>query len=178
MKPYIRDLLLLLLVILCLQIGCHWQRNVDNSATVETVYIKGKDSIRVDTVKVNVIVYKPTPVITYAVDTIVDSTLCDSIREYELNNDTIKIASTVQGKLIKQDVLYKMFNTSTFRVDTLRITKTETKYKPVLMPFVEVQNSPYPLSVGVILGRNRTFIGAKVNQQGNFSGIFGYNLVK
>ena len=182
MKRYLTELLFLLLLICVCYIGCNWgKRNVDNSSTVDTVYIKGETIVLVDTVFSDTTIYKPVATLVYVGDSSrhVD---CDSIREYTESLDDssglVVVESKVQGELIDQKITLQSYVTSTFRVDTLRITNTITKYKPIIAPFVEVQNSTYPLSVGVILGRNRTFIGAKVDQQGNFSGIFGYNLVK
>lgn len=164
MKPYIKDLLILLFILLCFYVGCNWNKrsSTDISQPNDTVYIKGKETIRVDTVEVKIYVYKPVPVVTYAVDTIVDSTLCDSIREYELNNDTIMIASTVQGKLIKQDVLYKMFNTSTSRVDTLKITT----FRPTYAAFVTMQFDSLGYvkpAIGFQYGRKRVSYSGSIN---------------
>lgn len=182
MKPYIKDLLIILLILLCFYVGCNWtKQDVRNFRTTGTVYVKGETIIKVDTFYREKTIYKPVAKFVYVGDSsrYVD---CDSIREYteslEDSSGLVVVESKVQGELIDQKITLQSYVTSTFRVDTLRITNTITKYKPIIAPFVEVQNSPYPLSVGVILGRNRTFIGAKVNQQGNFSGIFGYNLVK
>lgn len=187
MKPYIQTLLIIAFALLCFVIGCNWSRvpSVEGDVKSDTIYIEGNSVIRIDTIYTQYRVYDPKPVKTVVIDSLHSegsSTLCDSIREYteslEDSSGLVVVESKVQGELIDQKISLQSYVTSTFRVDTLRITNTITKYKPIIAPFVEVQNSSYPLSFGIILGRNRTFIGAKVNQQGNFSGIFGYNLVK
>jgi hypothetical protein len=176
MKPYLKDLLIIALILLCFLIGCHWnKRDVRNDSTTQTVYVKGKETIRVDTVEVKVVVYKPTPIVTYAVDTIIDSSLCDSIREYELSNDTIKIASTVQGKLIKQDVLYKMFNTSTNRVDTVFITEP-SQFKPILALGATLQFDSIGYikpALGMLYVRKKASWSGSVNTSGRIT-VGGY----
>ena len=186
MKPYIKDLLIIVLILLCFLIGCHWNKpDVRENSTTDTIYVKGKETIRVDTVEVFVFVKNPKPIKTVAVDSLNKAispqlNLCDSIREYELNNDTIKIASTVQGKLIKQDVLYKMFNTSTNRVDTVIITES-SQFKPILALGATLQFDSIGYTkpaLGMLYVRKKASYSGSVNTNGRVT-VGGYfNLTK
>lgn len=187
MKPYIQTLLIIAFALLCFVIGCNWNRvpSVEGDVKSDTIYIQGNSIIRVDTIYTQYRVNDPKPVKTVVIDSLHSegsSTLCDSIRSYTESLDDssglVIVESTVQGVLLDQKINLQSYVTSTFRVDTLKITNTETKYKPVLMPFLEYQNSPYPLSIGIMYGKKRTFIGGKVDQKGNVSGFVGYNLLK
>lgn len=159
MKPYLKDLLIIALTILCFVIGCHWEKqDVRENSTTDTVYVKGKETVRVDTVKVKLSVNNPKPIVTRSVDTMYlhDTIWCDSLREYELKNDTVQINTTVQGKLIKQTVLYTMYNTSTKRVDTVFVTKTQTIQKRLVAPTFGLRiDSVATPSIGLMLSNKK-----------------------
>lgn len=189
MKPYIRDLLILLLIIICIQIKCNWQKEGvrENRTTDTTLYIgKTFDSIRVDTFTKEI--PKPYPVYVYLAAKDSNSSisssleLCDSIRLYTESLDDssglVVVESKVQGELIDQKITLQSYVTSTFRVDTLKITNTIVKEKALFAPFLRVQNSPTPLSGGLIWGNSRTFYGVSYGGKQNFGVIFGYNLAK
>ena len=168
MKPYIKDLLIIALIILCFIIGCHWDKPSPPSEVV-----KGKETVRVDTVLATLSVDKPKPIITRSVDTMYlhDTIWCDSIRDYELNNDTIKINTSVQGRMLKQNVLYKMFNTSTTRVDTL-IKKVN---KPVYAPFISLRldsSGNVKPSIGFLYGKGQLMFSGSIGFKEKSVGVY------
>lgn len=182
MKPYIKDLLIILLILLCFYIGCNWQKGVvlDNSIT-DTVYVEGTTVVKVDTVYKEKTIYKPVATLVYLGDTLrhVD---CDSVREYTESLDDssglVVVESKVQGELLDQKITLQSYVTSTFRVDTLKITNTIIKEKALFAPFLRVENLPTPLSGGLIWGNSRTFYGISYGGKQNFGVIFGYNLAR
>ena len=189
MKPYIQTLLIIAFALLCFVIGCNWNRvpSVEGDVKSDTVYVAGPIQHFRDTIKV--VDSFPYPV-AYKAEVVNDSTqtdstklaLCDSTRNYqnsiEDSNALIVVETKVQGVMLDQTITAQVYKDSMVQHDTTFIYKTVTKYKPVLMPFLEYQNSPYPLSIGIMYGKKRTFIGGKVDQKGNVSGFVGYNLLK
>jgi hypothetical protein len=187
MKPYIKDLLIIALILLCFLIGCNWnKRDVRDNSTTDTLYVKGKETIRVDTVEVFVFVKNPKPIKTVAVDSLNRANspqlnLCDSIREYTSSIDDssglVVVNSTVQGQLIKQDITLQVYRDSIFRTDTVKITKTITKNQSIVAPFVNfsLDNS---ISGGLLVQNKRNLYGASYSNKGIFSVFYGINLNK
>lgn len=183
MKKYLTELLFLLLLLCVCYIGCEWNnhRGVESKQPViKTEVSKGKDSTTVFEKQVRDSVDNPIPKSTYAFtptvihDTIHDTVWCDSIRVYVYDNDTLRVVDSIQGRLIKQSVLYKMYNTNTTRVDTFKYFIPSSP-RAIIAPFVDLSTSP---SIGLLVGKGRFLGGAKVNQQGNWSVVAGYNLLR
>lgn len=137
MKPYIKDLLIILLILLCFYVGCNWHKDHIVDPNEKIVYVKGETIIKVDTIYREKTIYKPVATLVY----VGDSSLhvdCDSIREYTESLDDssglVVVESKVQGELLDQKISLQSYVTSTFRVDTLIITKTETVSKRIFAP--------------------------------------------
>jgi hypothetical protein len=180
MRPYIKDLLIIALILLCFLIGCHWDKSSPRIET-QTVYVKGETIIKVDTFYRDTTIYKPVATLVYVGDSSrhVD---CDSIREYTTSQDDssglVVVESKVQGELIDQKITLQSYVTSTLRVDTLRITNNIIQEKALFAPFLRIENSATPLSGGVIWGNSRTIYGLSYAGKTNFGFVFGYNLAK
>jgi len=176
MKPYIQNLLIVALFIIVLFLAFHCGTKPNPPSDVKTVYIKGKETIRVDTVKVKLSVNNPKPIVIRSVDTMYfhDTIWCDSIREYELKNDTVQINTSVQGRLLKQDVLYKMYNTDTKRVDTVFVTTN--KPRNIIAPFVTINQER--AAAGVMLSRGRNIYGLSYGTDQLINITYGWNLRK
>jgi hypothetical protein len=183
MKPYLKDLLIIALIILCFIIGCHWKKpDVRENRTTDTVYIKGETIIKRDTITIRDSFAYPVPKIVYAaIET--DSNLCDSVREYqnslEDSNGFVVVNSTVQGKLINQDIALQVYRDSIFRVDTVKIT--ETVSKPVFSIGATLQFDSIGYikpALGVLYVRKKASWSGSVNSNGRVT-IGGYfNLIK
>jgi hypothetical protein len=181
MKPYLKDLLIIALILLCFLIGCHWnKRDVREDSTTDTVYVKGETIIKRDTITIRDSVYYPIAQIVYAAPK--DSQQwCDSIREYISSLDDssglVVVNSTVQGQLINQDITLQVYRDSIFRTDTVKITETITKNQSIVAPFVNfsLDNS---INGGLLVQNKRNLYGASYSNKGIFSVFYGINLNK
>lgn len=166
MKPYIKDLLIILLILLCFYVGCNWSKqDVRNFRTTDTVYVKGETIIKVDTFYREKTIYKPVATLVYVGDSsrYVD---CDSIREYteslEDSSGLVVVESTVQGELIDQKITLQSYVTSTFRVDTLKTTT----FRPTYAAFVTMQFDSLGYvkpAIGFQYGRKRVSYSGSIN---------------
>jgi hypothetical protein len=182
MRPYIKDLLIIVLILLCFLIGCHWnKRDVRENITTDTVYVEGETIIKRDTITVRDSFAYPVAQIVYAATDTSDSTLCDSVREYTTSLDDssgiVVVNSTVQGQLINQDITLQVYRDSIFRTDTVKITKILVKNQSIVAPFVSLSldNS---ISGGVLVQNKRNLYGASYSNRGIFSVFYGINLNK
>jgi hypothetical protein len=182
MKPYIKDLLIIALILLCFLIGCHWNKpDVRDNSTTQTVYVKGETIIKRDTITIRDSFAYSVPRYVYLASNTGDSTLCDSIREYTSSIDDssglVVVNSTVQGQLIKQDITLQVYRDSIFRTDTVKITETIAKNQSIVAPFVNLSldNS---ISGGLLVQNKRNLYGASYSNKGIFSVFYGINLNK
>jgi hypothetical protein len=184
LKPYLKDLLIIALTILCFVIGCNWNKpTVSKTETVKTTTKIGKEEKNTTKTDVKLTVDNPKPKSTIAFtqpkpqkDTffIHDTIWCDSIREYELKNDTVQINTSVQGRLLKQTVLYTMYNTDTKRVDTVFVTTT--KPRNIIAPFVTINQER--AAAGFILSRGRNIYGLSYGTDQLINITYGWNMRK
>jgi len=184
MKPYIQNLLIIALFIIVLFLAFHCGTKPNPpSETVQTTTKIGKEEKNTTKTDVNLTVDNPKPKSTIAFtqpkppqDTffIHDTIWCDSIREYELKNDTVQINTSVQGRMLKQDVLYTMYNTDTKRVDTVFVTTN--KPRNIIAPFVTINQER--AAAGLMLSRGRNIYGLSYGTDQLINITYGWNLRK
>jgi hypothetical protein len=159
-------------------IGCNWDKSdVRKDSTTDTVYVKGKTINIRDTITLRDSFSYPVPKLVYAAQAN-DSSLCDSIREYTSSIDDssglVVVNSTVQGKLIKQDITLQVYKDSIFRTDTLKITTT--KPRNIIAPFVTINQER--AAAGFILSRGRNIYGLSYGTDQLINITYGWNLRK
>ena len=117
--------LLILIIILLLIDKCNRKPKPDENKPFKTAYIQGKDSIRIDTIRIASSGVNPAPDTVYLPsDTLFLPSPDDSLRKYTLTeNDSTggtTVNATVQGHLLNYDIERTCFNEYHSRVDTLK----------------------------------------------------------
>jgi hypothetical protein len=185
----VQNLLILAFAVCCFIIGCGFERN-SHEPCGEPTFIKGKDSIVHDTIRIEKSIDHPKPTKTYPPNELTnavksDDVHCDdSIRVYVNNyvdsNVSIQVTDSVQGKLLSQKVTSASVNTTVFRTDTMVITKEIIKHGIIFGPYASINiGEKTSIVAGAVYSKGRTGYMAGYNLQNKYInlGIF-YNLRK
>lgn len=175
---YIQTLLAVLILLVLLFLAFHCGTKPTPTQTVK----KGKDEKTVTKIDVKADIDNPKPKSTYAfTPTVIHDTIhdtipyfnpCDSIRVYTYSNDTITVIDSIQGRLIKQTVLYTMYNTDTKRVDTIFVKE----FKPFLALGATLQLDSIGYikpAIGMLYVREKASYSVSINSDGRAT-IGGY----
>lgn len=183
--------LLFLLLILCLcYIGCEWTKPVKTEIVqkIDSVYIPGPIQLKVDTFIKWKSYPKPTAAATTAApkdSSTAAAGLCDSIRDYQSTLDDtaglVVVDTKVQGKILDQKVILQAYQKTFTQLDTLIITKTETKFRPTCAGFLTMQFDSLGYvkpAVGFQYGRKRVSYSGSINIKGQGTLGLYYNFAK
>jgi hypothetical protein len=170
----VQNLLILAFAVCCFIIGCGFERN-SHEPCGEPTFIKGKDSIVHDTIRIEKSIDHPKPTKAYAPIQLSNSgkpdsaQSDDSIRVYVNNyvdsNVSIQVTDSVQGKLLSQKVTSASVNTTVFRTDTMVITKEIIKHGIIFGPYASIN-----------IGEKTSIVAGAVYSKGRAGYMAGYNL--
>jgi hypothetical protein len=191
---YTTELLAVLLIFCVCYIGCNWNDNggteTVKSDTTETLSIGDVEHKR-DSIIVHDSFPYPVPYLVWKApkDSMtplpLQISLCDSLRSYTTSIDTtvgkVTVHTTVQGKMLHQEITLQAYIDSILRTDTLKqkITKTITERKRIFAPTfgLRIDSVAVP-SIGLMMSNKKGNIiySGEVSTKKDVTLKVGFNL--